>query len=182
MRIAISGAHGVGKTTLVEDLVGARGDYHAVPEPYWLLADEGMAFADGPTSADLETQLARSCDLILAAGTDERVVFDRCPFDFLAYLDEVSAGEGFEWEPTGKLLARVEKALAALDLVIFVPLVRPDDIAVEIEYPKLRARVDARLKTMLREDDLGLLQDSPRVLEIFGTREVRLGKVLAELP
>lgn len=173
VRIAVTGAHGVGKTTLIEDFCAAEPGYEAVAEPYWLLAQDGTPFADGPTTADLEEQLGQSCELILAAdGRD--VIFDRCPLDFLAYLDVVSAAEGFEWEPTGKLLGRIERALGSLDLVVFVPVMRPDTIQVPIEYPKLRARVDARLKTMLREDDLGLLADGLRIVEVMGTRDERV--------
>lgn len=179
MRMAVTGTHGVGKTTLVEDFADIRADYLVVPEPYWLLTDEGVPFADGPTAADLETQLERSCALILAGRDEANLIFDRCPLDFIAYLDVVSAGEGFEWEPTGRLLARAEKALAALDLIVFVPLMQPDDIAVAIEYPKLRRKVDARLKTIVRRDELGLLQDGPRVIEVSGSREERLAAVVA---
>src|SRR5690606_8251559 len=112
-----------------------------------------------------EEQLKQSCGLIL--GTSETdVVFDRCPLDFLAYLDVVSAAEGFEWSPDGRLLGQIEKALAALDLVAFVPLMMPDEIGVAIELPKLRRRVDARLRAIIREDELGLLAEGPRVLEV----------------
>ena len=176
MRIAVTGTHGSGKTTLVEDFVAANPHYEHMPEPYWVLVQQGVVFANGATVADLEEQLRQSCALILAA-TEPDVVFDRCPLDFLAYLDVVSAGEGFEWSPDGKLLGRIEKALSTLDLIAFVPLKRPDEITVPIEFPKLRARVDARLNTMLRDDDLGLLADGPRVVEVAGTREGRVGQV-----
>ena len=181
MHIAVSGTHGVGKTTLVDDFVGAQPDFISVPEPYWLLAEDGMAFADGPSSEDLQLQLERSCALILSAQPDEKVIFDRCPLDFLAYLDVVSADEGFEWEPSGKLLGLIDRALDALDLVVFVPLRQPDDIAVTIEYPKLRSRVDTRLKAIIRQDDLGLMQNKSRVLEVFGTRDERLQRILARM-
>lgn len=175
MRIAVTGTHGSGKTTLIEDFAAANPHYEPVPEPYWLLAQQGTVFADGPTVADLEEQLRQSCTLLL--GTSESdVIFDRCPLDFLAYLEVVSAAEGFEWTPDGKLLSRIEKALATLDLIVFVPLTQPDEVKVAIEYPKLRARVDARLKTMLREDELGLLEHGPRVVEVTGTREERVGR------
>ena len=180
MRIAVTGTHGSGKTTLVDDFVAAAGGYESVPEPYWLLAQQGVVFADGPDVAALEEQLKQSCALILATSETD-VVFDRCPLDFLAYLDVLSAAEGFEWSPDGKLLQRMEKALATLDLVAFVPLNSPDEIAVAIEYPKLRKRVDARLKTMLREDDLGLLADGPRVIEITGTRQQRVRRLTEAL-
>jgi len=180
MRIAVTGTHGSGKTTLVEDFVAAAQGYESVPEPYWLLAQQGVVFADGPDVAGLEEQLKQSCALILAT-TEADVVFDRCPLDFLGYLEVLSAAEGFEWSPDGKLLQRIEKALATLDLVAFVPLLRPDEIAVTIEYPKLRARVDARLKAILRDDELGLLSDGPRIVEVTGTRDQRVQRLMAEL-
>lgn len=179
MRIAVTGTHGSGKTTLVEDFAAATG-YEPVPEPYWLLLQQGVVFADGPDIAGLEEQLKQSCALLLSTSEAD-VVFDRCPLDFLGYLEVLSAAEGFEWSPDGKLLQRIEKALVTLDLIAFVPLLRPDEIAVTIEYPKLRARVDARLKTMLREDDLGLLADGPRVIEVTGTREQRVQRLTAVL-
>lgn len=178
MRIAVTGTHGSGKTTLVDDFVAAAAGYEAVPEPYWLLAQQGVVFADGPDVAGLEEQLKQSCALLLATSEAD-VIFDRCPLDFLAYLDVVSAAEGFEWSPDGKLLRRVEDALATLDLVAFVPLQRPDEITVAIEYPKLRTRVDARLKAMLRDDDLGLLAEGPRVVEVTGTRQQRVTRLQA---
>ena len=181
MRIAVTGTHGSGKTTLIGDFVAAHHDYESVPEPYWLLAQNGMPFADGPTTGDLEEQLGQSCKLILDHASLVNVIFDRCPLDFLAYLDIVGADEGFEWLPSGRLLGRIGAALASLDLVIFVPLRQPDEIDVSIEYPRLRTRVDRRLKTMLAQDDLGLLHDGPRILEVSGTREQRLARIAAML-
>jgi hypothetical protein len=181
MRIAVTGTHGSGKTTLIDDFVSASADYESVPEPYWLLAQNGTPFAGEPTTADLEEQLGQSCTLIFEQITGRNVVFDRCPFDFLAYLDVVSASEGFEWLPHGRLLNRISKALATLDLVIFVPLLQPDEIKVPIEYPGLRTRLDRRLKTMLRQDDLGLLDHGPRVLEVSGPRAQRVVQIAATL-
>jgi hypothetical protein len=180
MRIAVTGTHGTGKTTFIDDFTAAHRGYESVAEPYWLLEQQGVPFSDGATIPDLEKQLAESCKLILGhAGRD--VIFDRCPLDFLAYLEVVSAGEGFEWLPGGRELANIGKALATLDAVLFVPLTSPDDIQVQIELPRLRSRVDRRLKTMLREDDLGLLHDGPPVVEIAGSRAQRVALAGARL-
>ena len=70
---------------------------------------------------------------------------------------------------------------ARLDLLVFVPLAEPDDISVPIEYPALRRKVDRRLKAILRDDDLGLFADGPRVLEISGTRDSRLQRLLKDI-
>jgi hypothetical protein len=180
MRIAVTGTHGVGKTTLIEDFVAAYPQFAPEQEPHWALAQQGVPFADGATVGDLETQLKASCEMILTAEAED-VVFDRCPLDFVAYLDVVSANEGFEWEPDGRLPARMGAAVAALDVVAFVPLRQPDEIGVAIEQPRLRAQVDRRLKAVLRRDELGLLADGPRVVEISGTPHERVMRLAGGL-
>jgi hypothetical protein len=89
-------------------------------------------------------------------------------------LEVVSAREGFEWLPSGRELANVSRALAMLDVVIFIPLTSPDEIPIQIERPRLRSQVDLRLKTMIREDDLGLLHTGPRIVEVLGSRTQRV--------
>jgi hypothetical protein len=174
MRIAVTGAHGTGKTTLIDDFSDARRGYEREQEPYWSLAQQGVPFADGVSLPDLEQQLEASVGLILARAADPDVIFDRCPIDFIAYLEIVAEAEGGEWTPTGRLLGRIERALAALDLVVFLPLSQPDEIAATIEFPRLRKQVDRRLKAILRDDALGLLDGGPRVLELRGDRDERV--------
>lgn len=181
MRIAVTGTHGSGKTTLIDDFVDTHRDYEREQEPYWALAQQGVPFADGVSLPDLERQLAASAGMILARGGDAKVIFDRCPIDFIAYLEVVAEGEGGEWAPTGKLLGRIERALAALDLLVFLPLSQPDEIATTIEFPRLRAQVDRRRKSILRDDSLGLLESGPRVVELKGRRNDRLRKLSAAI-
>lgn len=177
MRIAITGTHGSGKTTLIDDFVATHPGYEHEQEPYWALAQQGMPFADGATSTDLEEQLEQSCAMILASFASPDIVYDRCPLDFIAYLEVVAAQEGFEWMPSGKLLGKIEKALASLGLVVFLPLSRPDEIDVTIELPRLRSKVDARLKAIIRDDELGLLEGGPKVFELRGSRAERLARL-----
>jgi hypothetical protein len=113
--------------------------------------------------------------MIAARADDLDVIFDRCPVDFIAYLEVLGEAEGGEWMPTGKMLTGIERALAAIDLLVFLPLSKPDQIATRIELPRLRSKVDTRLKTILRDDSLGLLRSSgARLLELRGSREDRL--------
>ena len=181
MRIAVTGTHGVGKTTLIEDLAEENAQLEVVPEPFVLFQSDA-AFVDGPNTDGFEEQLNQSCDLILDRTDERKLVFDRCPIDFLAYLDAISAAEGAEWTPSPKQFARIERALEALDLIVFVPLLDDDEIAGNIEYPKLRQEVDARLKSILKDDELGLFEMSLPVLEVFGQRQQRVAMVIDGLP
>ncbi len=165
MRLAVSGTHGVGKSTLVADLARALPGHVAVPEPYVVLADEGHAFSDPPSLEDYEVQLERSL-ASLADAARRDVVFERCPADFLAYAAAREHANEFDFE---EWLPRVRVALETLDLVIYVPLDRP--------AKGFRGRVDERLREILVDDIHGF---GVRVVEVKGTPEERTRAVLAQ--
>jgi predicted ATPase len=170
MRIAISGTHATGKSTLIAELARALPGYSVVEEPYHALLDEGHDFAAPPTIEDFETQLERSC-ASLAGITDAHVLFDRSPADFLAYLAALADADVLaEWLPPAAA------AMSSLDLVVFVPIERPDRIDIpEDEGRRLRKRVDAILREILVDDGWGL---DARVLEVRGTPDDRARQVL----
>lgn len=179
MRIAVTGTHGSGKSTLVEDFLEQHTGYEHEPEPYLALAQNGVMFSDGASLPDLEEQLEQSITMLLAHAGDRDVIFDRCPIDYVGYLEIVAEREGTEWEPSGKQLGRIEKALASLDLLVFLPLSQPDEIDTKIEFPRLRKAVDQRLKRILGEDVFELRAGSTRVLELYGTRLERQRRLAA---
>ena len=60
MRLALSGTHAVGKSTLIAELHRELPAYAVVDEPYHELLDEGHEFADRPSVDDFLVQLERS--------------------------------------------------------------------------------------------------------------------------
>jgi len=174
MKIAVSGAHRVGKTTLIEELARAFPSCAAVDEPYHLLAEEGHEFAEMPSVEDFELQLERSIECM--AEAQENQLFDRCPADILAYLMTHRDSDEFDVEPW---LQRVRSAMQRLDLVIFVPVEHPDRIIVsESDRGRLRRRVDEEIRAILFEDpwDFGV-----EVVEVTGTVRERSRYVLAQI-
>ena len=175
MKIAICGAHAVGKTTLVDVLASALPAFRVVAEPYHALIDDGYIFGDPPGVEDFEAQMDRSLSMMEASG--ENVIFDRAPADFLGYL-AVLQGRN-----SGDAMAEywndVEAAMKGLDLIIYVPIERPDRIQVSTsEYPRLRSRVDKELRRLLVDDELGV---SEKVLEVRGSVPGRANRILEEL-
>lgn len=171
MRIAVSGAHRTGKSTLVEALSRELAGHEALEEPYRLLEEEGHAFGHPPSLEDFEAQLDRSIRMILAGSEDQ--IFDRCPADLLAYLLTHRDGSGYDVEPW---IPRVRSAMERLDFVVFVPIEHPDRVALSREdRPQWRRRVDEELRNILLADpwDLGA-----RVLEVRGTAGERVHQVL----
>lgn len=174
MRIAISGTHAAGKTTLVEELADALPGYLAVDEPYFLLEDEGHVFPEMPSVEDFELQLERSIQCLSDSAPD--VIFDRCPVDFLGYLLTHRDARQFN---LGKWLPRARAAVGTLDLVVFVPIEERDRIALPWSLnADFRAQVDEKLREMLLDDSLELNMD---VLQVTGPPRERARLVMAHL-
>jgi uridine kinase len=74
VRIAISGTHFSGKSTLVGGLSDALPTYSIVEEPYVLLAEEGYEFAEMLQDILLEDSFDFDVEVIEVTGArDERV-------------------------------------------------------------------------------------------------------------
>jgi predicted ATPase len=172
MRIAVSGAHRTGKTTLIEELQRALPTCEAVAEPYRLLEEEGHAFAEMPSLEDFELQLERSIDCLAGSKNDQ--LFDRCPADILAYLVTHQDSDGFDLD---LWLPRARTAMRHVELVVYVPIEFPDRVKGAKE-DRLRGRVDDELREILLEDrwDFGV-----EVLEVTGTTRERVRQVVAHI-
>jgi predicted ATPase len=173
MRIAISGSHRVGKTTLAEALAETMPGHELVHEPYYLLQEDGHEFAEMPSIEDFERQLERSIECIHESGAD--VVFDRCPLDILGYLVTHCDAGAFQLETW---MPRVRQAVAKLDVVVFVPVEEPDRVAVPRSEARLRSDVDTVLRDIIADDAYGLEFD---LIVAAGTTEARLREVMAHL-
>ena len=173
MRIAFSGTHRTGKTTLVAALAELLPAYEVVDEPYHQLEEEGHEFAGRPSIEDFELQLERSLDRLVDSA--ENQLFDRCPVDLLAYLLTHRDADGFDVDDW---LPRVEVAMQRLDLVVFVPVEDPDRVSVAPEERRLRHRVDEELRSILLENRWELCVE---VMEVTGPVAARARQVLAQI-
>src|SRR5262245_41566487 len=172
MRIAVSGAHCTGKTTLVAELLRNLPAYEAVDEPYRLLEEEGYAFAEMPTLEDFERQLERSIESMDADAPNR--IYDRCAADLVAYLTTQDGAEAVELDDW---LRRVRVAMEVLDLVVFGPIEHPGRVG-GAGHIGLRRRVDEELRDILLDDRWAL---GVETLEVSGTAQQRARQVLARL-
>jgi len=171
VRLAVSGAHGTGKTTLIGELCERLPGHIAVDEPYASLEDEGHEFAFPPTADDYRAQLERALDNLRLPG--DELIFDRTPLDFLAYLAVIGCA-------TDQEAARDELAplFARLDALILLPLTaearrllpRPD-------LPELSEAVDEALLTLAHTDPIDAWSDVP-ILQLDGPLDQRVEHLL----
>jgi predicted ATPase len=172
MRLAISGTHRTGKTTLLDALAEQLPSYERIDEPYVLLEEQGHEFSDPPTVEDFERQLRCSLDAIASSRSD--ALIDRCPLDFVAYLRALDDDyELDDWLP------ELAAAIAALDLIVVVSIESPDRIAVPShEDRRLRRKVDALLRDLVLDDPYGL---EPAALEVIGDLDARVRQVMRSI-
>jgi hypothetical protein len=147
MRIAVSGTHCTGKSTLIDEFLRVHPDFIHEPEPYALMVEElGEEFSAEPCVEDFERQLEFNIERLKQHERGERVIYERCPIDFLAYIECLS--------PQTTSVEEVLESMQRLDLIVYLPI--ENTIETE-EFPKLRKAVDRRLNAIYNEDDLGII-------------------------
>ncbi|AWK06838.1 hypothetical protein HYN56_22455 [Flavobacterium crocinum] len=164
MRIAILGAHLVGKTTLAEKLQESFSNYELYPEPYFEMQEMGFAFSETPTADDYMSQLDYSLKQILRS--DKNAIFDRCPLDLLAYALAVDDSVNFQ-----SVFNKIQDAINKIDVFVFVPIEDRDRISCsDSNLPELRYYVNDIIIELINDFDL-------KVIEVKGDLSQRLNKI-----
>ena len=179
MRVAVSGTHCCGKSTLIDEFLLAHPDFTHEPEPYAVLEEDyGEVFAAEPSPDDFYRQLEFNVDRLRRYQPGERVIFERSPVDFLAYLlalNDLRRGES-TMRRIERSLGMMMEAIQLLDLIVFVRLNDEDGIVMsDSEDPELRRAVNDRLAGIFNDHDFNLFtSDRPVVLEAMGSTTQRL--------
>lgn len=188
MRLAISGTHSMGKTTLLADCAAAFPQYATETEAYRTLRR---------FNPDLHIGLGREADKhamwilqgelmgkLLRHRKGERVFFDRGPVDMLAYSlyakeeNQTDLDDRFldSLRDIGRIYCR-----EFLEAILFVPI--REDYAIEFENDGVRPtddgyreRVDAHFKHIYKTLDLGI-----PIVEIQGTRAARIRTIASHI-
>lgn len=177
VRIAVSGTHSSGKTTLIEDFLAAHREYIHEPEPYvWLEELYGEPLPAEPRAADFFRQLEISVERLRGYERGACMIAERSPLDFIAYLlalQDLGRGDS---AVLGEALALAADGLAHLDALVVLPLNEGDAMEVpEDEDPELREAMNDRLIELVEGGAFGPLARGPlRVAELQGTQHRRL--------
>ena len=147
MRIGVTGTHGVGKTTLIEEFLRLHPEYQHEPEPYEVLSEDyGEEFAAEPCVEDFLRQLEFNLERLKQRAAEVNVIYERCPLDFLAYVRALGSNVTDE---------KIFDALQQLDLIVYLPL---DEETNNDEFPKLRKAVDRQLSELLTKTNVSVIE------------------------
>jgi len=190
MRIAVSGSHSLGKSTLVDDWVARYPEFTREEEPYRALGLYGpyqILFRDESTRLHNGIQLYYSLSRVhrYAAQSDD-VIFDRAPVDYLAYSQYTADAGSTDIDDAFvmSMVPAVIESLDRLDIIAFVP--KSDEWPVEMEADGIRPTdyayrdaVDAVFTQIYREGRYGVISGErhPLVVELVGSRQDRLDQL-----
>ena len=152
----------------------AHPDFVHEPEPYAVLVEEfGEEFSGEPCVDDFYRQLQFNIERLEHCAREERLIYERCPIDFVAYIDVLDS------QAAQASVGLVTDAIQNLDLIVYLPIDPTLDVPHD-EYPKLRESVDRRLSAVFREDEFGIISSSDViVIEATGSTKQRL-RILEE--
>ena len=190
MRIAISGSHSLGKSTVVNDWVAAHPEFRREEEPYRALALNGpyeILFRESSTRLHNGLQLYYNISRVnrYSSAADD-VIFDRAPVDYLAY-SQYTANRGttdIDSAFVASMVPAVRESLDHLDILAFVP--KSEAWPVEMEADGIRPvdhayrdEVDVIFKQIYREGRFAVMPSvhPPLMLELVGSRHQRLDQL-----
>lgn len=188
MRIAISGAHSLGKSTMVWDWVQRHGHYIREEEPYRALRDwYTLEFRQASTRLHNGIQLLYNTSRVNRYhSSSDHVIFDRAPTDYIAY-SQYTANHGTTDITNAfveSMATTVRDSLASLDLLVFIPItdlapVEMEDDGIRPIDSDYRNEVDAIFKDIYRHNRFDLLphHNPPELIEIWGSRAERILKL-----
>jgi hypothetical protein len=168
MRIAVSGSHGTGKSTLVAAFLERCPEYAHEPEAFEILGDEIDLEGDEPTADGLRLLLDHTAAAMTVHGPGASVIFERSPVDYLAYAVASSWPRATRAALLEEALPIVRRSLRGLDLIAFLPVSARGPSTRPGESPRFRKRVDRALERALLDDEQDLFgaAAAPRVVAL----------------
>jgi hypothetical protein len=193
MRLAVSGSHSTGKSTLIAAFLDRCPGYRHEPEAFETLGDDVELTESGePTPEGLQALLRYTLSSTVGHAAGACVVFERSPVDYLAYA---AASRNREWR--GRIrsflsahVPLVRAAVEQLDIIAYLPIGVTGPVRLRPgENARFRGRVDECLRRALLDDEYDLFgdRDGARVVALPPDPErqlaelVRLARVAAPL-
>jgi len=179
VRVAVSGSHGVGKSTLIAAFLDRHPEYAHEPEAFEVLADDiELTESGAPTPDGLLLLLNYTLAAVDSRAAQAHVIFERSPVDYLAY----AAASARAWQPdeardflrTQKPIVRA--AMRQLELIAYLPLPTAGPVGRHGESKAFRRRVDACLRRALLDDRYEMFVEGrpPRVVALPQAAERQL--------
>ena len=192
MRIAICGTANVGKSTLLQDFLQEWDMYGREVKTYRdVLNEKGLPHSKKTTKESQKAILDYMVDTLKEFKKGDKVIFDRCPLDNLVYSMWAMSQEDSDIDEDfiDECIPIVREALTNLDIIFFIPITKFNKIDIEEDGfretdKQYIQEIDSFFKVLQRhyhdhpqDNPFFPRDDSPALIEIFGSKEERVGMI-----
>ena len=192
MRIAICGTANVGKSTLLQDFLQEWDMYGREVKTYRdVLNEKGLPHSKKTTKESQKAILDYMVDTLKEFKKGDKVIFDRCPLDNLVYSMWAMSQEDNDIDEDfiDECIPIVKEALTNLDIIFFIPITKFNKIDIEEDGfretdKQYIQEIDSFFKVLQRhyhdhpqDNPFFPRDDSPALIEIFGSKEERIGMI-----
>jgi GTPase SAR1 family protein len=189
MRIAISGAANLGKSTLINDFLEEWPTYGREVTSYRdILKEKNLPHSKETTKETQKAILEYMSKTLDEFKLGDKVIFDRCPLDNLVYSMWAMGKEigGIDEAFVDECIPLVKEAMKKLDIIFFIPITKYNKIDIEEngvrETDKTYIKeIDNFFKVIQRhyhehpqDNPFFPREDSPALIEVFGDRKERM--------
>jgi len=185
MKIAITGTHCVGKSTLIKDFLKKWPNYITPEKSYRdFIKEKNIPHSKEGTEESQRLILDALFDQSQEYSKHDNVIFDRCVLDNLAYSSWLNLNEKVSDKFLDESRIMVREALKLIDVVFFIPLTRVSPIELKEDElrdndPTYREEIDNIFKIFVHSYRQGdgrvfAADDAPPIIEIFGKPQERI--------
>lgn len=187
MRISVSGTASCGKTTLIKNILAVWPNYTTPEKTYRdIITDKGLPHSSKTTTETQTDVLNFMIDQMQKYDKTDKVVFDRCPLDNLAYtLHAHEKGvEGFDKAYVDKAINICRESLRSLDIIFLlrydpsIPIVEDDMRDTDSTFIKEIDNIFAAFKTQYDYNNEANVffpkHDSPCIIELGASAKDRI--------
>jgi thymidylate kinase len=189
MRIAISGAQCMGKSTLIKDFLAEWTSYKTPEKTYRdILIESELPHSSSTTKKTQQAILDFQVKQLEATRKSDKIIIDRCPLDNLVYsMWAYHHGVGdIDFNFIKKCVPVVRDSFKHIDIIFYIPITRavktPDieEDGMRDANPFMRVEIDNLFKVFAMENrdnpksNYFNADDRPPIIETFGDRHERI--------
>lgn len=185
MKICVTAAQGLGKTTYIQDFLKEWPMYKTPEKTYRdTIKEKGLVINEEGTEESQKIILDVLVDQAIEYSKDDNVILDRCVLDNLAYTSWLNLNGKVSDEFLEDTRLIVQETLKLYDILLFFPISKFNDIPLENDGlrsvdPKYREEIDMLFKVFqqsyLKGDGRVFpTTDCPAMIELYGNRVERI--------
>lgn len=189
MRIAISGAQCMGKSTLIKDFLAEWTSYKTPEKTYRdILIESGLLHSSNTTKKTQQAILDFQVKQLEVTRKSDKIIIDRCPLDNLVYsMWAYHHGVGdIDFDFIKKCIPVVRDSLKYIDIIFYIPITRAvktpeiEEDGMRDANPFMRVEIDNLFKVFAMENrdnpksNYFNADDRPPIIETFGDRHERI--------